>query len=105
LPGPVVVVWLDDERHECPLPAADASLLDALAAGGLAYELAARAWADPALGAEPLLVRAGHLTAPLEIVHNGALATVGIAHLRVQPGDEVVIGRPAYLRQRFPFFR
>jgi hypothetical protein len=28
-----------------------------------------------------------------------------VSNVRVQPGDEIVIGQPAYLRQRFAFFR
>ena len=100
-----LVLWLDDQRQECALPAEGAPLLDVLAACGIRYELTARAWRDPALGAEPLLVRVAGLAGPLEIVYNGRLADVGVAHLRVRPGDEVVIGQPAYLQQRFAFFR
>ena len=100
-----LVLWLDDRRQECPLPAEGALLLDVLAASGITCELAARAWRDPALGTEPLLVRVDGLAGPLEIVHNGLLADVGVAHLRVRPGDEVVIGQPAYLQRRFAFFR
>jgi hypothetical protein len=100
-----LVLWLDDQRHECALPAEGAPLLDVLAACGISFELAARAWQHPALGAEPLLVGIGGLRGPLEIVHNGRLAEVGVAHLRVRPGDEVVIGQPAYLQSRFAFFR
>lgn len=100
-----LTLWLNDQRHECTLPAEGAPLLDALAICGIRYELAARAWQEPALGAEPLLVGVGELVGPLEIVRNGRLADVGVAHLRVKPGDEVVIGQPAYLQQRFAFFR
>jgi hypothetical protein len=100
-----LVCWLNAERHELALPAPEARLLDVLAAHGIPYRLHARRWRDPALGCEPLLVAVGGLDAPLEIVHNGQLAPVGVARLRVRPGDEVVIGQPAYLRQRFPFFR
>jgi hypothetical protein len=66
--------------------------------------LATRAWRDPALKGESLLVGVGGLDGPLEIVHNGALPALGVAHLRVLPGDEVVIGQPPYLQQRFAFF-
>ncbi|HLH26347.1 MAG TPA: hypothetical protein VK066_27825 [Chloroflexota bacterium] len=102
---PAFTLWLNAARQDCALPAAGAPLLDALAAHGLACRLATRAWRDPALAGEPLLVAVGPLDGPLEIVHNGALAAVGVAHLWVRPGDEVVIGQPAYLRQRFAFFR
>jgi hypothetical protein len=100
-----LVCWLNAERHELALPAPEVHLLDVLAAHGIPYRLRARRWRDPALGREPLLVAVGGLGEPLEIVHNGELAPVGVARLRVRPGDEVVIGQPAYLRQRFPFFR
>jgi hypothetical protein len=99
------VLWLNATRHDCPLPAGGARLLDALAAQRIAYRLTTRPWRDPALAGEPLLIAVGALTAPLEIVHNGALPAVGVAHLRIQPGDEVIIGQPAYLRRRFAFFR
>jgi hypothetical protein len=103
--GPTFVLWLNAVREDCPLPAGGTRLLDALTARGIACRLASRAWRDPALAGEPLLVAVGSLDGPLEIVHNGALVSVGVAHLWVQPGDEVVIGQLAYLRQRFPFFR
>jgi len=98
-------LWLNAVRLHCPLPAPGARLLAALAALGIAYRLATRRWRDPALHGEPLLVAVGSLDGPLEIVHNGALPAVGVAHIWVRPGDEVVIGQPAYLRQRFTFFR
>ena len=100
-----LTLWLDDRRRDCAVPADGAPLLDVLAAAGITCELAARAWRDPALGTEPLLVGVGGLAGPLEIVHNGRLAAIGVAHLRVRPGDEVIIGQPAYLSQRFAFFR
>jgi hypothetical protein len=75
-----------------------------LDAHGIPYALRTRAWADPALGTEPLLMAVGDLRAPLEIVHNAQLAAAGVAHLCVRSGDTVVIGGPAYLRQQFPFF-
>ena len=103
--GSTFALWLNTDRLELPLPSEGALLLDALTAGGMSIRLARRAWRDPALAGEPLLVGVGTLDGPLEIVHNGALAAVGVAHLRVLPGDAVVIGQPAYLRQRFAFFR
>jgi hypothetical protein len=99
-----VVLWLEDQRRELPLAAA-AGLLDLLRAAGIPYRLRRRVWQDPALGDEALLEAVGALHGPLEIVHNGQLAPRGVAHLRIAPGDEVVIGRPAHLRQRFVFFR
>lgn len=87
------------------MPSAGALLLAALAARGIAYRLAARRWRDPTLAGEPLLVAVGCLDGPLEIVHNGGLPAAGVAHLWVRPGDEVVVGQPTYLRQRFAFFR
>jgi hypothetical protein len=103
--GQPLRLWLNDRRQDCALGAASAPLLDVLAAHGIAYELTARTWDNSALGTQPLLVSAGGLAGPLEIVHNGELAAVGVARLRVRPGDEVVIGQPAYLRQRYTFFR
>ncbi|HEY7067656.1 MAG TPA: hypothetical protein VII06_39735 [Chloroflexota bacterium] len=104
-PAPTFSLWLNAARQECPVPAGGALLLTLLDAAGIAYRLATRAWRDPALAGEPLLVAVGALDGPLEIVHNGALPDVGVAHLRVRPGDEVVVGQPDYLRTRFPFFR
>jgi hypothetical protein len=103
--GAAFALWLNAVRLDCSVPADGARLLEALAAQGIAYRLATRIWRDPALAGEPLLVAVGSLDGPLEIVRNGALASVGVAHLWVRPGDEVVIGQPAYLRQRFAFFR
>jgi hypothetical protein len=100
-----VVVWLNAERRTVRISAATVGLLDLLAASGIRYGLRTRDWQDRSLGAEPLLDWAGGLAGALEIVINGRLATAGVAHLRVAPGDEVVIGQPAYLRERFPFFR
>jgi hypothetical protein len=108
-----VVLWLNAERHVLALPGASERrrpavpplLLEVLRAHGIPYVLRTRTWHDPALGAEPLLTRVAHLAGPLEIVVNGQLAAVGVAHLRVQASDEVVIGQPHYLQQRFAFFR
>jgi hypothetical protein len=100
-----VVLWLNDARQELGLPTAHPLLLEVLDAHGIAYRLHARTWDDPALGDEPLLVAAGGLFEPLEVLHNGQLAAVGVAHLRVRAGDEIVIGEADYLRERFPFFR
>ncbi len=104
-----LVLWLNEARHELALAPGRATdgvhLLDVLAAHGIAHELRARAWRDASLGAEPLLVRVGPLAGSLEVVVNGHLAPIGVAHLRVRPGDEVVIGELAYLRRRFEFFR
>ena len=102
---PLVVIWLNEARHECAAPADAAPLLSVLGALGIPYRLRTGTWRDPALAAEPLLERAGALDGALEIVHNGRLATVGIVHLRVRAGDEVVIGQSNYLRHRFAFFR
>jgi hypothetical protein len=99
-----IVFWLNAERREVAVAASSALLLELLAASGIPYRLQVRAWQDAALADEPLLVAVGELAGPLEIVHNGQLAPVGVAHLRVRPGDEVVIGQPAYLRRRFAFF-
>jgi hypothetical protein len=99
-----LVLWLEGTHHALALPAPQPRLLAVLDAHGIPYAFRARAWADPALGAEPLLEAVGGLGAPLEIVHNGQLAAVGVAHLRVRAGDTVVIGGPACLRQHFPVF-
>ena len=99
------MLWLDGARRELALPSPTPLLLEVLAAHGIAYQLQRRPWQDGALGDEPLLVAVAELAAPLEIVHNGRLAAVGVAHLRVRPGDEVVIGQPRYLRERFAWFR
>jgi hypothetical protein len=104
-PDARIVLWLNHARRELTLPSPRPLLFEVLAAHGISYRLHARTWADPALGTEPLLVAAGGLAGPLELVHNGQLATVGVAHLRVQAGDEIVIGEASYLRERFPFFR
>ena len=103
--GLTFALWLNAARHDCPVPAGGAPLLGALGAHGITYQLATRPWRDSALAGEPLLVAVGSLNGPLEIVHNGVLAEVGVAHLSVRPGDEVVIGQPVYLRRRFAFFR
>lgn len=108
-----MVLWLNAERHVLALsgtcqgrrPAVPPLLLEVLRAHGIPYVLRTRTWHDPALGTEPLLTRVAHLAGPLEIVVNGQLAAVGVAHLRVQASDEVVIGQPHYLQQRFAFFR
>jgi hypothetical protein len=102
---PAFTLWLNGAQQDCPVPSGGALLLDAFAELGVAYRLAVRQWRDPALTGESLLVAVGALAAPLEIVHNGALPAVGVAHLWVRPGDEVVIGQPAYLRRRFTFYR
>jgi hypothetical protein len=99
-----IVLWLNAERRELAITADTVGLLDLLAASGISYRLRTRAWQDPALADEPLLEAVGDLTAPLEIVLNGRLATTGVAHVRVAPGDEVVVGQPAHLRRRFRFF-
>ncbi len=99
------MLWLNDERCPVAVPAGGLPLLDILGAAGLPFRLRRRTWDDPALGSEPLLEAVGALAGPLEIVLNGRLAACGVAQLRVAPGDEVVIGQPAYLRQRFAFFR
>lgn len=80
-------------------------LLEVLERAALPCRLYARPWSDPALGSELLLTGVGPLTGPLEIVVNGVLATEGVEHLLARPGDEIVIGQPEYLRQRFAFFR
>jgi hypothetical protein len=103
-PSPAIL-WLNDERCHVAVPASGLPLLDVLAAAGLPFRLRRRAWNDPALGSEPLLEAVGALGGPLEIVLNGRLAACSVAQVRVGPGDEVVIGQPAYLRQRFAFFR
>jgi len=100
-----VVLWLNGERRLVAVAAAELGLLDLLAAAGLPYRLQRRAWRDLALAGEPLLEAVGALEGPLEIVVNGGLAAASATRLRLRPGDEVVIGQPAYLRQRFPFFR
>jgi hypothetical protein len=100
-----VVLWLNAERHELAITTDAVGLLDLLAASGVSYRLRTRTWRDPALGDEPLLDAVGDLAGPLEIVLNGRLATAGVAHVRVAPGDEVVVGQPAHLRRRFRFFR
>jgi hypothetical protein len=99
-----IVLWLNAERHELAIATDAVGLLDLLAASGIAYRLRRRAWQDPALADAPLLDAVGDLAGPLEIVLNGRLATVGVARIRLAPGDEVVVGQPAHLRQRFAFF-
>jgi hypothetical protein len=96
-------LWLNARRRAVPL-GESLSLLALLDAAGVSYRLHARRWRDPALAGERLLESVDDLAAPLEIVVNGRLAKVGVAHLSVAPGDEVVIGQPDYLRARFSFF-
>jgi len=100
-----MTLWLNERRLSLILPSDAPLLLDVLAAHGIAYALRARQWSDPALGAEPLLESIAGLAGPVEIVANDRLADLGIAHLRVKAGDEIVIGQPAYLRARFAWFR
>ena len=99
-----VLLWLNEERHVLALEA-DVPLLALLARHAIRHRLRRRAWGDPLVGDEPLLEAVGALEGPLEVVLNGQLAAVGVACLRVRPGDEVVIGQPDYLRGRFRFFR
>ncbi|MBX5489850.1 MAG: hypothetical protein IRZ14_01740 [Chloroflexi bacterium] len=101
--GPVVL-WLNARREVLGVPAPRLGLLALLAAHGLPYTLRYRPWSDPTLRGEPLLVAVADLGEPLEIVVNGTLAACGVVHLTVMAGDEVVIGQPWYLRQRFPFY-
>ena len=72
-------------------------LLALLDAADVVYRLNSRHWQDPALAGEPVLESVDDLGGPLEIVVNGRLAEVGVAHLWVAPGDEVVV--PAPLRK------
>ena len=99
-----IALWLNAERREVAITADAVGLLDLLAASGLSYRVRTRNWLDPTLADEPLLDAVGDLAGPLEIVLNGRLATTGVAHVRVAPGDEVVVGQPAQLRGRFDFF-
>jgi len=100
-----IVLWLNAERHEVTITADVVGLLALLATSGIAYRLRTRPWQDPTLADEPLLDAVGDLAGPLEIVLNGRLATVGVARIRLAPGDEVVVGQPAHLRGRFSFYK
>ena len=97
--------WLNARRLPLALAAPEMPLLGVLRAHGLPYTLRFRPWRDPALRGAPLLTAVAELTGPLEIVVNGALAAGAVTELVVHAGDEVVIGQPWYLRQRFAFFR
>ncbi|HLI28526.1 MAG TPA: hypothetical protein VKZ60_15750 [Chloroflexota bacterium] len=100
-----LVLWLNARRLTLALEAPRMPLLAVLRAHGLPYTLRFRPWRDPALRGAPLLTAVAELTGPLEIVVNGALAAGAVTELVVHAGDEVVIGQPWYLRQRFAFFR
>jgi hypothetical protein len=100
-----LVLWLNARRLPLALAAPEMPLLGVLRAHGLPYTLRFRPWRDPALRGAPLLTAVAELTGPLEIVVNGALAAGAVTELVVHAGDEVVIGQPWYLRQRFAFFR
>lgn len=100
-----LVLWLNARRRTLVLAAPEMPLLGVLRAHGLPYTLRFRPWRDPALRGAPLLTAVAELTGPLEIVVNGALAAGAVTELVVHAGDEVVIGQPWYLRQRFAFFR
>jgi hypothetical protein len=102
--GPLVL-WLNARQHTLALATPEMPLLAVLRAHGLPYTLRFRPWREPALRGAPLLTAVAELTGPLEIVVNGALAAGAVTELVVRAGDEVVIGQPWYLRQRFPFFR
>src|SRR5438105_274968 len=54
--APAFTLRLNAARQDCPVPAGGALLLDVLAANGITYRLATRAWRDPAFVGEPLLV-------------------------------------------------